>query len=1594
MLTRPIPKSAKLGLIGITAIAIIGLVLLPMEASTPGSPGLVIKGTVTDAVTGEPIAGVKVFDDGYANDPNWEKIESGYYEPSLPHWGDITDAKGNYAFLTYPEHHSFKIEATGYKTKRATLYSGHFTINKKDEEIFDFELEPVESQKTGKFIKTLGNGVTIELVGTCQYADDGAHCYRPDGEPLGRKLTIAKWNQEPKAGDTGIILKLSGPEDLSFSYDTIEGTKGWEGSCSVLDENGEKLEEYEAAMTRFDNEQKTTTAKFGGAAGPWKTIANHDGKSMGIDSGISFTKATKTEKGIQIYTTDILGRSVTQRIIAIDNKSKLHPWKAHTGSVSNSRIRQSIGTFPDLKLEQIKEFQFQTRPYEWVTFKNVSLKPDFKTVVQVEGEGFLTLESLSVPYGASGRVKAALETIETSMAYIHNAEKDEIIELAEYFDLINESCDDLQGKNNSSPPAPRDWGTLDSEKVFNVLAQLSRIEGTAEGCRELARDNHRELFENHWKTLTEQYNQLCISLQSSSISKEDSEVVIQAADLGASAARRVELSYDDGRSDGQKSIAGSGHGVIFDAPGDGYVLKTVRIFGSRYGQDNPPNEDFHIYVCDENFEIIKDLPFPYGRFTKSDPKWVTLRIEPVEVPSTFVLCAGFNPERTKGVYVHFDSSSSGNSLTGLPGRELEPFNEGEWMIRASLEKLSTDEADSKRLQEPKAKAQTASVSDADKRASEELSSSGWKLWGQRKLAEAEEQFKKAVEKNPANANAWNGLGWSQTNQEKVENATLSFEKCLEIEPKHSAALNGLGWIAKGKGEVDEAIGYWEKAVQALPSATAALNGLGQTYMELEQYDKAAKYYQMWLNVEPDNTNAKTGLEKAKSQIQPGIIKATEDLNLQELINSARAGDTVNVPEGTYTKPIIINKSLTLKGQPQSASILQVTADMPAIMVDTKGKGNVTIEGITIKWQLATSDEAEHRYAVGVKDTKAEIKNCVFHPLGNSQRSPVAVNALGFSNLTISGCRFEGFDYVISYREGTEGKVEDCLIMDCGHQGVISYQGSTLRVERNVITGSKYHAVRTTGGTIFVKDNLLISNANRGIYLGNKSGKGTISNNVIMKNGTGVDGFASSNFKIENNVIGNNTYAGIGMRNTTSLTIRNNILMSNQRGLVLFEPDGTSKNKIYMNTYWKNENDAENVTKTPDSLDTNPGFTNPENGDFSLKDSPLKEQKQGLTNSEIFKQLWNKWKGLADPGETTAVSSISAPTPEKTSLPDEGSVPIVISTVPAVFSDDVSTILRRITVTFDQPMMDGSWSWTGGGDTYPETTGQIRYDRNKTTCILPVRLAPGRVYWVGINSPSYKNFKNLANVPAQRYVILFSTEAVDGKPTPIPDDMINKAREINERASENLIVPKLTGSEDTKQTYIVEFVPIGSFRPGTAKELLDAFNQTVNFRVNTHHFKTRVEKGKLRGYILTDSMAEQKALNIIMDRSDNLKFVSGKEITENELAEHYAMGRPGLDGEPQERKSSDYSSVLMAGGVLEDKNTKDHAKAAVLIECKMLKGGPVLINKFGFDDTAEVLPLVLSQSEGDKLFEEIGSTSFATVLASPKIMVLDGDSAAV
>jgi beta-lactamase regulating signal transducer with metallopeptidase domain len=362
--------------------------------------------------------------------------------------------------------------------------------------------------------------------------------------------------------------------------------------------------------------------------------------------------------------------------------------------------------------------------------------------------------------------------------------------------------------------------------------------------------------------------------------------------------------------------------------------------------------------------------------------------------------------------------------------------------------------------------------------------------------------------------------------------------------------------------------------------------------------------------------------------------------LQRMIDSAQPDDTVIIPKGVYNEPVAVTKPLTLKGESMNDCIIEVTANEPAIFVDTKGKGKVNIEAVTIKWQLATSDKCEHPFAVAVKDSNVEVKNCYFQPLGNFKRCPVAINSMGFAELNINTCRFEGFEYTVCFGQDTKGTIRHSIIVDSGHQGISLYAGATAEITGNVVTGSRYHAVRSTGGTLNMKDNLIINNANRGVYLGNKSARGTIANNVIIGNGTGIGGFARSNVKVENNVIADSIYAGIGMRGSCSLSIRDNIFRGNERGWILFKETGGNSNSVYKNVFWNNKIETENLVKTSDSITADPGFADADNGDFSLKPGPALRQKQGLTNPEIFRMLWKRWQNRADKNEPfTGISAI-------------------------------------------------------------------------------------------------------------------------------------------------------------------------------------------------------------------------------------------------------------------------------------------------------------------------------------------------------------------
>lgn len=348
--------------------------------------------------------------------------------------------------------------------------------------------------------------------------------------------------------------------------------------------------------------------------------------------------------------------------------------------------------------------------------------------------------------------------------------------------------------------------------------------------------------------------------------------------------------------------------------------------------------------------------------------------------------------------------------------------------------------------------------------------------------------------------------------------------------------------------------------------------------------------------------------------------------LQSSIKGAKSGAVVTLPPGTHEGPVKFDRPLTLKGEDPETCIIELTADVPAVSITSKGP--VTIDSVTIKWQLATSERRKGPGgALAIKDTTATIRNCRFIALGGIKQCPSAIDCLGFSNVRIENCRFEGFEFTITCTGGAESVITNSLILNPGHCGATVYSGSKMEVARTIVTGSGYHAIRNTGGTLLAHDNLIINNKNRGFYLGNKSGGGRINNNVILGNGSGVSGFAASDQTIENNIMLGNDYCGLDARDTCRLIVRNNIFQDNTRGIALHEQTGRNHVDFGRNTFWQNDTNAENIDLPAGSIVAAPGFVDPDNGDFTAQAEELKDNNQGLTDPAVFTVLWEKWKAL-------------------------------------------------------------------------------------------------------------------------------------------------------------------------------------------------------------------------------------------------------------------------------------------------------------------------------------------------------------------------------
>jgi len=1240
----------------------------------------------------------------------------------------------------------------------------------------DVQVEVEKAAEQSEFKATLPNGVTVELVGVCEYPDQ-----KCGWSAAGNEIKAVPWRLRDYDLETpenrqhyAFVAQISSSTAPSTHWH-VQG--GWETAYlhTVNDSSGNKLEGIEAFAAALPEDREKTVVGIGVATVPWETIATikeKQGVSIGFCKGGEYTIQEPTDhpdgRTSDVKMVDTIDRSkYALRMVAMTNSGETIT--SAINSTGGSHLTTTSHRYM-LPLKQIKEFQLQTRPYEWVKFKDVSLKPDFKTAVGVEGGEVRVSGNAAVDIPTYSEIKEAIRSnYQARMELLENSSG-----AAEMFLEIRRSWLTKEGERRRGLKKAI-WNTtwyvegekhryditIPAQEENNLYAsQLVR----PERVRAMVYPDRRVCYKvNENEVVIDKYlrtvgNPLGLSrffdirrlykfnsrdYVLDSLTRWETKVEPEISEEMIGQIRCIKIMFDLEKANNwgrvekwllefwlapEQAYSLIKGQVLNNTGMEGTELKLLEGYEGRYRESK---ESDGVWLLEEVTITYNHIPnFGWERWKPGDGeklkvKFVDKKVG-VDIPEeTFTLEALGIPDGTKvtdklpgrlpreyiyyGGEIHEDSKSPSdppgseeNSAVGIEGEKVPPPGRYALLFDGIDDYLEIDASESLQLGRHftvqmwvKPEFPETSIPDKERNL---LSKGGYVLgppdekdnrktkpygFGFKLIPEGESEVFLDVCMASHRGIYSSEVGFSKPsdwlhlavvidgNEGRVYRGAgfeLS-EESYEPAPKSNIIIGGEFLILPTgnyfKGQIGE-LRIWNRAMsfdEIAEFKTIALSGNepnlvgcwtfeqvdGQHAIDISPYKNKGRLGSNFGVDNSDPTWVRIGSEKENAknpdaEVEGGddeVIQASElgagavsaEKGLQELIDAAKRGGTVIVPDGVYTEPVRISKSLKLKGQSLRGSVFEVTANEPAIFVDAKGKGRVSIEGLTIKWQLATSDKGiEHPFAVAVKDTKAEIKRCNFVPLGNPKRSPVAIRAMGFSELNIESCRFEGFEYVVCYGEGTEGVMSDSLIMDCGHQGVILYSGAKAKILRNVITGSRYHAVRSTGGTLDVRDNLLINNANRGIYLGNKSARGVIANNIIMGNGTGISGFAQSRVRIQNNIIADSSYAGISMRDSCSLSIRNNILQGNAKGCILHKEGSKNANKVFRNLFWQNEVDVENFDKPAVSISAEPGFADPENGDFSLKAGAALEHKQGLSDPNAFKVLWKRWKNRDDENE--------------------------------------------------------------------------------------------------------------------------------------------------------------------------------------------------------------------------------------------------------------------------------------------------------------------------------------------------------------------------
>ena len=125
------------------------------------------------------------------------------------------------------------------------------------------------------------------------------------------------------------------------------------------------------------------------------------------------------------------------------------------------------------------------------------------------------------------------------------------------------------------------------------------------------------------------------------------------------------------------------------------------------------------------------------------------------------------------------------------------------------------------------------------------------LSGRKRLAEFE--LNKLLETGYKPALVYSSLAYIAWLQNDAEKSIEFYKKAIEIEPDNATALNGMGYVlACENRDLTKALSYCKRALDMRPNSAACLDSVGWVYLKLGLTSDASRYLNQARDILPDN----------------------------------------------------------------------------------------------------------------------------------------------------------------------------------------------------------------------------------------------------------------------------------------------------------------------------------------------------------------------------------------------------------------------------------------------------------------------------------------------------------------------------------------------------------------------------------------------------------------------------------------------------------------------------------------------------------------------------------------------------------------------